>query len=290
MTTLLSLQLCLMRVGCFFKRIVVTPISDYYNLYEFLRVLAAFLAYYADFPMPLLHTFRFTFACESRGMNGVVIIGTGGNILDKVKVRHALVLPALPSASGLSVCLSFRLSICLPACLPACMSVCLSARLSVCLSAILSACLSGGYVLVFMVLMSVCLFVGLPVCLSVCVSGTNILDKIKRRPMLDLAAVSLSVCPLGFAVSRRPICLSSRVCSRLSVLSGQQSAVGLSVCPLGSTVVCLSVCPLRSAIGCRPVCLSSTACNRLLAFLFVLSGLQSAVSLSVCPLGPAISC
>ncbi|PVD35792.1 hypothetical protein C0Q70_02756 [Pomacea canaliculata] len=60
-----------MRVGCFFKRIVVTPISDYYNLYEFLRVLAAFLAFYNDFPMPLLHTFRFTFACENRGMTGV---------------------------------------------------------------------------------------------------------------------------------------------------------------------------------------------------------------------------
>ncbi|KAL8574433.1 hypothetical protein ACOMHN_060280 [Nucella lapillus] len=77
-------QLCLMRLGCFFKRIVVTPISDYYSLYEFLRVLAAFLALHAD-SMPLLHTFRFSFACESRGMNGVVIIGTGGNILRKVK-------------------------------------------------------------------------------------------------------------------------------------------------------------------------------------------------------------
>ncbi|XP_076440898.1 uncharacterized protein LOC143280182 [Babylonia areolata] len=77
-------QLCLMRVGCFFKRIVVTPISDYYSLYEFLRVLAAYLGLNSD-SMPLLHTFRFTFACESRGMNGVVIIGTGGNILRKVK-------------------------------------------------------------------------------------------------------------------------------------------------------------------------------------------------------------
>ena len=133
-----------MRVGCFFKRIVVTPISDYYNLYEFLRVLAAFLAYYADFPMPLLHTFRFTFACESRGMNGVVIIGTGGNILDKVKVRHALVLPALPAASCLtvfpSVCLSVCLSICLPACLPTCLPACLSTRLSVFLPFCLRVC------------------------------------------------------------------------------------------------------------------------------------------------------
>lgn len=79
-------QVCLMRVGCFFKRIVVTPISDFYNLYEFLRVLASFLGFYTDFPMPLLHTFRFTFACESRGMTGVVIHGTGGKILDELKL------------------------------------------------------------------------------------------------------------------------------------------------------------------------------------------------------------
>lgn len=101
-----------MRVGCFFKRIVVTPISDYYNLYEFLRVLAAYLEYYSDFPMPLLHTFRFTFACESRGVNGVAVIGTGGNILDKVKVRCVavkLVFGSLPKSEvdgGLRLLLS----------------------------------------------------------------------------------------------------------------------------------------------------------------------------------------
>ncbi|XP_076462630.1 uncharacterized protein LOC143294985 [Babylonia areolata] len=78
-------QLCLMRVGCYFKRIVVTAISDYYNLYEFLRVLSSFLSFYPSFPMPLLSTFRFTFACESRGVNGTIIIGTGGNILSKLK-------------------------------------------------------------------------------------------------------------------------------------------------------------------------------------------------------------
>ena len=230
-----------MRVGCFFKRIVVTPISDYYNLYEFLRVLAAFLAYYADFPMPLLHTFRFTFACESRGMNGVVIIGTGGNILDKVKVRHALVLPVLPAASGLSVCLSVFPSVCPSACLPAYLPACLSVYPFVCLSFCHSVCVSVRRLCLGLPSSDVCLFVGLPVCLSVCVSGTDILDKIKMRPRLVLSAVSLSVCRLGFAVSCHPIYLSSRVCSRLFVclsLSGQQSAVSLSVCPLGPAIGC----------------------------------------------------
>ena len=35
--------------------------------------------------MPHLHTFHFTFACETRGMNGAIIHGTGGQILDVLK-------------------------------------------------------------------------------------------------------------------------------------------------------------------------------------------------------------
>ncbi|KAL8616012.1 hypothetical protein ACOMHN_014974 [Nucella lapillus] len=78
-------QVCLMRVGCYIRHITVTAISDYYNLYEFLRVLSSFLTFHPTFPMPLLTSFHFTFACESRGVNGTAIIGTGGNILSKLK-------------------------------------------------------------------------------------------------------------------------------------------------------------------------------------------------------------
>ncbi|GFS17141.1 hypothetical protein ElyMa_001489400 [Elysia marginata] len=81
-------QLCFRRVGSFFKRIVVTPITDYFNLYEFLRILAAFLQGREDSgesAMPLLHTFDFTFACATRGDGGIIIHGTGGQILEMIK-------------------------------------------------------------------------------------------------------------------------------------------------------------------------------------------------------------
>lgn len=81
-------QLCFRRVGSFFKRIVVTPITDYFNLYEFLRILAAFLQYQEEHGlsgMPLLQTFDFTFACASRGDGEVIVHGTGGQILEMIK-------------------------------------------------------------------------------------------------------------------------------------------------------------------------------------------------------------
>ena len=78
-------QVCFLRVGSLFKRIVITPLSDFYNLYEFLRVLNCFFVFYDHFPMPLLHTFEFTFACEVREISGVSIYGTGGQILDILK-------------------------------------------------------------------------------------------------------------------------------------------------------------------------------------------------------------
>ncbi|KAK0045486.1 filaggrin [Biomphalaria pfeifferi] len=80
-------QLCFRRVGSFFKRIVVTPISDYFNLYEFLRILAAFLQFQEDhgqIAMPLLHTFDFTFACASRSEGVEMVHGTGGQILEMI--------------------------------------------------------------------------------------------------------------------------------------------------------------------------------------------------------------
>lgn len=66
----------------------MTPITDYFNLYEFLRILAAFLQYQEDHglaAMPLLHTFDFTFACASRGDGEVIVHGTGGQILEMIK-------------------------------------------------------------------------------------------------------------------------------------------------------------------------------------------------------------
>lgn len=74
-------------MGSYFKRIVITPITDYFNLCEFLRILAAFLRYqeeHGENAMPLLHTFDFTFACATRGEDGIMVHGTGGQILDMI--------------------------------------------------------------------------------------------------------------------------------------------------------------------------------------------------------------
>lgn len=66
----------------------MTPITDYFNLYEFLRILAAFLQFKEDHgqnAMPLLHTFDFTFACASRSEGVEMVHGTGGQILEMIE-------------------------------------------------------------------------------------------------------------------------------------------------------------------------------------------------------------
>ena len=77
-------QECFGKVGFLFKRLIVTPIENFYNLGEFMRVLGSFLVFFKEFPMPLLHTFHFTFACESNGINGNMVHGTGGQILQSI--------------------------------------------------------------------------------------------------------------------------------------------------------------------------------------------------------------
>ena len=78
-------QLCLARVGYLFKNITITAIDNFFDVYEFIRILIQFILHYDEFPLPLLHTFDFTFACEFRGLSGVIIHGTGGKILDILK-------------------------------------------------------------------------------------------------------------------------------------------------------------------------------------------------------------
>ncbi|XP_062566450.1 uncharacterized protein LOC134228773 [Saccostrea cucullata] len=81
-------QICLHRVGYLFKKITITPIHDFQHVYEFIRILRAFLGYFDEFPMPLLHTFHFTFTCETRGITGVILHGTGGKMMEEL--RHLL--------------------------------------------------------------------------------------------------------------------------------------------------------------------------------------------------------
>ncbi|XP_060080964.1 uncharacterized protein LOC132560310 isoform X1 [Ylistrum balloti] len=83
-------QNCLNSVGTLFKKIIICPISDFYNLL-FLGVLSSFLSFFEEFPIPLLHTFQFTFACESRGINGNMVFGTGGQILQELNTLIACI-------------------------------------------------------------------------------------------------------------------------------------------------------------------------------------------------------
>lgn len=81
-------QICLHRVGYLFKKITITPIHDFQHVYEFIRILRAYLGYFDEFPMPLLRTFHFTFTCETRGITGVILHGTGGKMMEEL--RHLL--------------------------------------------------------------------------------------------------------------------------------------------------------------------------------------------------------
>ena len=78
-------QMCLYQVGRYFKKIHIKPLSDYYNLYEFLRILQAFLVFFDEYPMPLLKTFHYTFSCESYDISGRQTHGTGGKMLEGLK-------------------------------------------------------------------------------------------------------------------------------------------------------------------------------------------------------------
>ncbi|XP_076092508.1 uncharacterized protein LOC143063935 [Mytilus galloprovincialis] len=78
-------QMCLYQVGRYFKKMNIMPSIEYFNVYEFLRILQAFLSFYEDYPMPLLKTFHFIFACESFDISGRQIHGTGGKMLEGLK-------------------------------------------------------------------------------------------------------------------------------------------------------------------------------------------------------------
>ena len=79
-------QMCLARIARHVRTLVLEPLTNFFNLYEFIKVLATFLQFFDTYPMPQLKTFVFTFACESWGLGGTLIYGTGGQLLEELKV------------------------------------------------------------------------------------------------------------------------------------------------------------------------------------------------------------
>ncbi|KAF6028728.1 hypothetical protein EB796_012960 [Bugula neritina] len=60
-----KVQMCLEKVGSFLHTIQVEPVNEFYNLYEFLRILNVFLEFdQDDAPLQSLTNFYFTFCCE----------------------------------------------------------------------------------------------------------------------------------------------------------------------------------------------------------------------------------
>ncbi len=80
-----KIQKCLATIGEHIRTLVISPNPNYHNLGEFLRVLETFLNFFDENPMPELHTFSFTFACEHHDHEGTNIIGTGGQLLDSIQ-------------------------------------------------------------------------------------------------------------------------------------------------------------------------------------------------------------
>ncbi|XP_014667993.1 PREDICTED: uncharacterized protein LOC106809426 [Priapulus caudatus] len=80
-------QTVLRKVAHHWKRLVIEPMTSFYNLHEFLTVVSAYidlcLQNGEEFPLPRLKCFKFRFACQQHlgGNRGKFVIGTGGKIL-----------------------------------------------------------------------------------------------------------------------------------------------------------------------------------------------------------------
>ena len=80
-----KVQMWLAKVGFNVKSLIVLPNSNFFHLYEFMTALATCLELDEEYPLPELTEFKFTFACESQGYTGRVVLGTGGRLLEGLK-------------------------------------------------------------------------------------------------------------------------------------------------------------------------------------------------------------
>lgn len=81
-------QLCLNLMGKAFRRIIITPMESYFNLYEFMTIASYFAQRYEDKPLQLVHTLDFTFSCHAApeaNEKNEFVFGTGGKLLEGLK-------------------------------------------------------------------------------------------------------------------------------------------------------------------------------------------------------------
>lgn len=92
-------QICFQRVGRYLRTIIIKPMPNFFNLYEFIKMLYQFAEYFDENPLAEVQSFQFSFACHLTE-SGVqeYVFGTGGRLLDSLK-RLMSNLPGLKHLS-----------------------------------------------------------------------------------------------------------------------------------------------------------------------------------------------
>lgn len=80
-------QICLHKVGRNFRKLVICPITNFFNLYEFINMLSSFAEFFDENPLRFVHTLHFTFACHliEGDVAHDIVFGTGGKLLQALK-------------------------------------------------------------------------------------------------------------------------------------------------------------------------------------------------------------
>ena len=63
------------------------PMENFFNLYEFMKILSYFAEFYDENPLQRIHTLDFTFSCHQvleREGNQELVFGTGGKLLQSL--------------------------------------------------------------------------------------------------------------------------------------------------------------------------------------------------------------
>lgn len=80
-------QLCLHRMGRNIRQVVLEPVSNFFNLYEFMNMLSAFSEFFDENPLAKVYHLDFSFACHLATGDAAqdLIFGTGGKLLQALK-------------------------------------------------------------------------------------------------------------------------------------------------------------------------------------------------------------
>ena len=79
-------QLWLGKFGKHLRKIIITPMANFFNLYELVKMLTQFSQYFEQNPLSKVDTFDFTFNCRFEKDNDKeLVFGTGGTLFKGLK-------------------------------------------------------------------------------------------------------------------------------------------------------------------------------------------------------------